>query len=325
VTDTPLDWLRSYLSDREQFVKIGQRQSDAVPLDVGVPQGSVLGPLLLAVYCSPVADVISEHGVSYHQYADDTQLRLSLRADNTAEGLAVLATCIADVRQWYLRNGLQLNPDKSEALIIGTTNQLQVVTASLSSVTVAGVDLPVADEMKVLGVVLDRRLSFDRHVTSVARACNYHVQAIRHIRHLLTTELALTLACSPIPSRLDYCNAVAWSSGRQYSEAAARAEHCRMSFCRAPGDRHLSHSSSSCIGSQFDNGSTNRLQTGCPDVQDPPHFHPGLPQPSHSVSHCHSSASLFRYTTSLQTYYQNQLRRPHFSLLRSCCLEFTNC
>jgi len=100
VTDTPLDWLRSYLSDRERFVKIGQHKSGAVPLDVGVPQGSVLGPLLFAVYCSHVADVISEHGVSYHQYADDRpQLRLSLRADNTAKGLAVLTTCTADVRQ----------------------------------------------------------------------------------------------------------------------------------------------------------------------------------------------------------------------------------
>ena len=79
VTDTrhtSLDWLRSYLSGCEQFVKIGQHQSDAVPLDVSVPQGSVLGPLLFTEYCSPVAEVISEHGVSYHQYADDTQLRL---------------------------------------------------------------------------------------------------------------------------------------------------------------------------------------------------------------------------------------------------------
>ena len=70
VTDTPLDWLRSYLSGREQFVKIGQHLSDAVPLDVGVPKRSVLGrvgPLLFAVYCSPVADVVSEHGVIYHQ------------------------------------------------------------------------------------------------------------------------------------------------------------------------------------------------------------------------------------------------------------------
>ena len=94
-----------------------------------------------------------------------------------------------------MQNGRQLNPDKSEALIIGTSSQLNT-TSIPSSVSVAGTDLPVADSMKVLGVVLDRRLSFDRHATSVARACNFHAHAIRHIRHLLTTELALTLACS---------------------------------------------------------------------------------------------------------------------------------
>ena len=101
VTDTSLNWLRSYLVDRAQFVKMGRHQSDTVPLDVGVPQGSVLGPLLFAfaVYCSPVGDVISQHGGTYHQYADDTQLRLSMHADNTAEVLAVLAACTADVRQ----------------------------------------------------------------------------------------------------------------------------------------------------------------------------------------------------------------------------------
>jgi len=165
----------------------------------------VLGPLLFAVYCSPIGDVIAHHGVQYHQYADDTQIHLAMRANNTHAGLSVLAVCTTDVRQWYLQNGLQINPGKSEALLVGTTNQLRVVT---SSVVVAGVDLPVADEIKVLGVVLVRRLSFRKHVSAVARSCNYHAQAIRHIRHLLTTELAQTLACSLILSSIDYCNAV---------------------------------------------------------------------------------------------------------------------
>ena len=78
----------------------------------------------------------------------------------------------------------------------------------MSSVSVAGADLPVADDIKVLGVVLDRRLTFHKHVSAVARSCNCHAYAIRHIRHLLTTELAQTLACSLSLSRIDYCNAV---------------------------------------------------------------------------------------------------------------------
>ena len=73
---------------------------------------------------------------------------------------------------------------------------------------VAGVDLQVAEQTKVLGVVLDQRLTFEKHTTAVAKSCNYYAQAIRHIRHLLTLDLAQTLACSLILSRIDCCNAL---------------------------------------------------------------------------------------------------------------------
>jgi len=66
VERTPLTWLRSYLDGRTQCVKIGQHQSTAIQLEVGVPQESVLGPILFAVYASPVADVIASHGVRYN-------------------------------------------------------------------------------------------------------------------------------------------------------------------------------------------------------------------------------------------------------------------
>ena len=81
-------------------------------------------------------------------------------------GCPFLRSVPLDVRQWYLQNGLQLNPDKSEALIVRTANQLRAVTSSVPSMSVAGVDLPVADDMKVLRVMLDRRLTFHKHVTT---------------------------------------------------------------------------------------------------------------------------------------------------------------
>ena len=122
------------------------------------------------------------HGVQFHQYTDNTQLRLAMFSDNTCDGLSVLAACTADVRQWYLQNGLQLNPHKSEALVIATANQLRTANSAITLVCVDDVQLPVADEIKVLGVTLDRRLAFDKHIMAVTRSCNFHAQAIRHIR-----------------------------------------------------------------------------------------------------------------------------------------------
>ena len=80
--------------------------------------------------------------------------------------------------------------------------------SSLTSVSVTGVDLPIADSMKVLGVTLNHRLTLDNHVSAVAGSCNYHARAIRHIGHRLTVDLAQTVACRLILSRINYCNAV---------------------------------------------------------------------------------------------------------------------
>ena len=110
-------------------MKLGQHRSSETTLEVGVPQRSVLGPLLFAVYCSPVADVIASHGVRCHQYADDTQLHLAMRVDNTAAGLSIVAACTTDVKQWYIQNVLQLNPDKSDAFFVGTATQLTAVSS----------------------------------------------------------------------------------------------------------------------------------------------------------------------------------------------------
>ena len=152
------------------------------------------------------------HGVQFHQYADDTQLRLAMSFDNTSDGLSVLAACTAEVRQWYLQNGLQLNPDKSGSLIIGTANQLRTTNSAITSVCVADVELPWPTRSKCSVSCWIAVLTFDKHVLVVTRSYNFHAQAIRHIRHLLSTDLARTLACSLIVTRLDYCNSVLYGA-----------------------------------------------------------------------------------------------------------------
>ena len=84
-------------------MKLGQHHSSVTTLEVGVPQGAVLGPLLFAVYCAVQSLTSSRLMASEcHQYADDTQLHLAMRVDNTAAGLSILAACTTDVKEWYM-------------------------------------------------------------------------------------------------------------------------------------------------------------------------------------------------------------------------------
>jgi len=80
-----LQWLRSYLSDRAQFVSVGDSQSRTATCEFGVRQGSFLGPLLFSLYVSPITNVIAIFGISHSQYADDTQLYISLKDESATE------------------------------------------------------------------------------------------------------------------------------------------------------------------------------------------------------------------------------------------------
>ena len=158
-----------------------------------------------------------------------------------------------------MQNGLQLNPDKSEALILGTATQLRAVS-SLTPVSVAGVDLPVADTLGFLGVTVARRLTFDDYASAVVRSCHYHARAIRHIRHLLTLDLAQTLACSLILSRIYNCkSATLCCTALHPALFRSCSEHRtppRVSYCRPRDDEMPIRSFGRCIGCPSNSAST---------------------------------------------------------------------
>ena len=202
ITGSVLNWIRSYLANRSQFVKIGDSASNGTFLSAGVPQGSVLGPLLFCSYVSSIQTVIPD-GVLFHQYADDTQLYCSVSTSNFMADVDILQECTSAIEFWFLTNGMLLNADKSDALMISTSQQAQN-----AAVIVAGSRVALSDSVKNLGVVIDNRLSMERHVNSVFSSCSYHIKALRHIRPSLTDDIANTVARCIVVSRLDYCNSL---------------------------------------------------------------------------------------------------------------------
>ena len=123
-----------------------------------------------------------------------------------------------------------------------------------------------ADKMKVLVVVVDRRLAFNNHVAAVARSCNYHAQAIRHIRHLLTTELAQTLVCSLILSRLDYCNAVLHGAPTSSIQKLQRVQNSAARSDRSSGANAIKHQVTTPPAALAAGPTADHIQVDCSDV-----------------------------------------------------------
>ena len=118
-----LKWFESYLKDRTQTVQIGSCTSTPVTLKYGVPQGSVLGPILFTMYTTPLGNIIRKHGLNFHLYADDTQLYISFQPGVSVSketAISCLEACIKDIQIWMTNNLLKLNDDKTELIVITT-------------------------------------------------------------------------------------------------------------------------------------------------------------------------------------------------------------
>ena len=119
ITGHALDWLKSYLQERNRHdsdVVIDETYSDPRVIRCGVPQGSVLGPLLFSLYYVPLEDVITSHGIDMMIYADDSQLYIIPMRSNRSVGLEQLELCVDDVIHWNTQNGLKCNPTKTEVI-----------------------------------------------------------------------------------------------------------------------------------------------------------------------------------------------------------------
>ena len=135
ISGVVLQWLESYLTERNQTLLAGGRASQPTVLKYGVPQGSVLGPVLFTMYITPLGHVIRHHNTLYHLFADDTQLHNSSSPERLAKRLLDIQSCAESVRDSMACNRLRMNDDKTEIMPVGTKAKLKSVPQT-SSLTV---------------------------------------------------------------------------------------------------------------------------------------------------------------------------------------------
>jgi hypothetical protein len=204
VNGTCLQWFRSYLSDRTHRVVLGESSSVSLHCPYGVPQGSVLGPILFSIYTSPLHDIITQHGCKVVMYADDIAIFITFDQENSRDQLRRLQEAIDAVSVWLHSNLLQLNGDKTEFIIFAKNNNMTTLAPLVNGqINVDGHILVPSASIKYLGVILDNNLTMKPHISETARTSMWQLREIRRIRARLDRATIEIIIRSFVMSRID--------------------------------------------------------------------------------------------------------------------------
>ena len=214
ITDRALQWLHSYLEGRSFSVSINQAISDALCLLFGVPQGSLLGPILFILYIKPLRDIALKYGLDIHLYADDAQLYISFTPTNPSEWESVrknISDCLKEIREWMTHNYMKINESKTQLLTIGKKSVLKDLELDISVDFGGTIVLPTeckGDKWISLGVKLDECMTMDRQINEVKQKCSWTLLNLRRISYYLDEITKIMLVKQMVIMQLDYCNSV---------------------------------------------------------------------------------------------------------------------
>ena len=205
VTGRALEWFQSYLTGRSQCIRVDQHSSTPRPLQCGVPQGSVLGPVLFTLYAASLGRILDTFSVKYHFYADDTSIYTSFEPSNTCLAVNDLERCLEATQHWMCQKKLKLNATKTEVLLV-TTKPVVSKLPAVPVIRVGQEHITPSDAVRYIGVMLDKDMTMDAHIDAICRTSQYHLLTIGRIRNLLPQKICEQLIHGLITSRLDYAN-----------------------------------------------------------------------------------------------------------------------
>jgi len=208
ISGSALEWHRSYLCGRSCSVSYGGTTAAETDLHCSLPQGSSLGPLKFIMYAAQLHDIVHQHGVQLHSFADDSQLVRHTYVRDIAVAKQDMVQCIADIEAVSSSFRLKLNADKSEVIWLGTRQQLSKISTPERDLQLPGGVLCSTSSVKNLGVYLDTNMTQECHAVKCASSCYYQLRRIRQMRRFVDDNALRTLVHSLVTSRLDYCNSL---------------------------------------------------------------------------------------------------------------------
>ena len=201
-----LRWFESYLSDHFQQVLLqtpggGRTMSGPLLNPIGTYQGSALGPLLFSIYANDMP--LYCHDTVIVQYADDTQVLTSGRPRDSGALVENLEQSLSLLSRWFGKNGMKINAQKTQLIILGTSQNL----CKLPPISIKFMDATVLGSPTVrnLGVVFDQNMTFAAHVDDVVRRCTGLLIGLSHCRHSLPQSTLMTLVQGLVVSLIRYC------------------------------------------------------------------------------------------------------------------------
>jgi hypothetical protein len=206
VRGTPIQWIQSFVTNRSQTVSFAGERSAVSAVTCGVPQGSVLGPILFLLYCADVTIIAQRHGVCAHSYADDSQLYVHCSTSECTSAITRLTTCMQQLDSWMASNRLRLNADKTQFIWIGSRQQLKKIQCPKPSV--GGHVIEPLHSVTLLGVEIDAELTFATHIKRVSARCFHQLRQLWSVRTALSIDNVKMLVHALISSRVDYCNSI---------------------------------------------------------------------------------------------------------------------
>ena len=228
-------WFDDYLSDRTQSVKIDNHVSSKESIEFGVPQGSILGPVLFLVFVNDVNQFAMDCQIE--QFADDTQLLHTGTANEINQLIQVAENTLTQVKNYFNRNGLLVNSNKTQCIFIGSRQNIARIPGDVF-IRFGESEIKPSMNVKNLGVYLDQYMTFERHIDEIHRKTMGSLIFLNRIKNQVTSDIRVTLVQALALGYLNYCPNIWGTAGKTQLHRVQKLQNFAAKVAIGYGKKH---------------------------------------------------------------------------------------